>query len=490
MGQKGTRGRAGTQRKKSKIVRRIAALSVLAALYLLLCVVTDAGRILPNTRVNGLELGGMDEREAAAVLEADAKARRGTAVFTVTAAGHSYQVAAADALGLDCDALAEQAIRRSRAPFLTRGFWLVHSLLGGYRRELFPEVKDEGVLRAAIGASGLLGVGTTTQTGYTIGEGKLVFRMGVSVPDSPDVPGLVAAMKQAARRGDYRTPITCPLTDGAVAPVDLEQIYQEIYREPQNASLDPENNYGYVDSVTGVSFDRESARRLLESAAQGSTVEVELVYTEPAVTLQKLEEGLFAHRLATCTTRVRGSENRRVNVGLATDKCGGRILTGGEEFSFNQTVGEQTARRGFKEALGVLNGKVVPAYGGGICQVSSTLYLAALYANLEITERGNHDLVASYAPAGLDAAVAWGDLDFRFVNNREYPIRIDARYEGDYLTVEIWGTKTDDTYVELETETVSEETDDMLLVDTYRKVFDGNGEQLFVQKEGESAYMR
>ncbi|HCT90322.1 MAG TPA: hypothetical protein DF613_02895 [Lachnospiraceae bacterium] len=490
MSQKGARGVAGKRRKKQKKRKIWAVLPILAALYVLLCAVADTEHILPNTRINGLQLQGMDEREAADALEADMEARRRNAVFTVTAAGHTYQIVAADALGLDCDALAEQTVRRSQTSFLMRGFWLLHSWLVGYETEQLPEVKDEGVLRAAIEASGLLRAGTTTQTEYTIGEGKLFFHMGTAVLDSPDVQALLAAMAEAAGRGDYRTPIECPLTDGVVAPVDLDAVYQELYREPRNATLDPENNYNYVDSITGVSFDMESARHLLETAAEGSTVEVDLIYTEPAVTLRDLEENLFAHRLASYTTRVRGSENRRINVGLATDKCDGRILVSGEEFSFNQTVGEQTAERGFEIAAGVLNGKVVPAYGGGICQVSSTLYLAALYANLEIVERGNHDLVSSYVPAGLDAAVAWGDLDFRFVNNREYPLRINAWYEGDYLTVEIWGTKTDDTYVELETETVSGENDDLLVVDTYRKVFDGNGEQLFVQMEGESVYMR
>lgn len=490
MSQVRTSGMAGKRRKKRMKGRILAVLSVLAVLYLLLCAVTDTEHILPHTRINGLQLGGMDEREAAAALEADAKMRRQAAVFTVTAAGYTYQIVAAEALGLDCDALAEQAVRRSRAPFWERGFWLLHSLLGGYRIEQLPEVKDEGVLRAAIEASGLMGTGTTTQTEYTVGEGKLLFHIGSSAPDSPDVQGLMEAMAGAASRGDYRTPIECPLTDGVVAPVDLEAVCQEICRQPRNATLDPENNYNYVDSVTGVDFDRENARRLLENAAEGSTVEVDLVYTEPAITLRDLEENLFAHRLASYTTRVRGSENRRINVGLATGKCDGRILVSGEEFSFNQTVGEQTAERGFREAAGVLNGKVVPAYGGGICQVSSTLYLAALYANLEIAERGNHDLVSSYVPAGLDAAVAWGELDFRFVNNREYPLRINAWYEGDYLTVEIWGTKTDDTYVELETETVSDADDDMLVVKTYRKVFNGDGSQLYIQEEGESAYMR
>ena len=92
-------------------------LSVLSVFYLTLCAAADTEHILPNTRINGRQLGGMDEQRAAAVLEADTEARRRTAVFAVTAGGHTYQIVAADALGLDCDALAEQAMRRSRAPF-------------------------------------------------------------------------------------------------------------------------------------------------------------------------------------------------------------------------------------------------------------------------------------------------------------------------------------------------------------------------------------
>lgn len=478
------------RRKQIRKRRRLAALLGLGMIYLLLCMAVDTERILPNTRVNDLSLGGMDEQAAAAALTEDAKVRRAAAVMTVRASGQDYLVDAGNSLGLDCTALAEQAIQRSRAPFFARGLWFMHSLLGGYRITALPEVRDEGVLHRAIMASGLAEAGTTTQTDYTIGEGKLVFRMGVSAPDTVDIPRLIAVLSEALRRGDYDTPVECPVTDGTVAPVDLEAIYQELYREPRSATLDPQNQYGYVDSVTGVSFDRECARRLLDTAREGDTVEVELIYTEPAVTLQELEENLFADCLASYTTRVKGSENRRVNVGLATDKCHGRILVSGEEFSFNQTVGEQTPERGFAMASGVLNGKVVPAYGGGICQVSSTLYMAALYANMEIVERGNHDLVSSYVPAGLDAAVAWGDLDFRIVNNRDYPMQIRVFYEGDLLTAEIWGTRTDDTYVEMETETISDEADDMLVVATYRKVFNGDGSQLYVQKEGESVYYR
>lgn len=95
----------------------------------------------------------------------------------------------------------------------------------------------------------------------------------------------------------------------------------------------------------------------------------------------------------------------------------------GETFSYNQVVGQRTKAAGFKEAPAYLNGKVVQEYGGGICQVSSTLYNAVLYANLEITERTNHGFKPSYVKPGLDATVSWGGPDFKFTNNRNYPIK-------------------------------------------------------------------
>ena len=87
-------------------------------------------------------------------------------------------------------------------------------------------------------------------------------------------------------------------------------------------------------------------------------------------------------------------------------------------------MGNTNAAKGYKEATAYVGGKVVPSYGGGICQVSSTLYNAVLYANLEIVERHNHSYVVSYVPAGRDATVAYGGKDFKFKNTRSYPIKI------------------------------------------------------------------
>lgn len=109
----------------------------------------------------------------------------------------------------------------------------------------------------------------------------------------------------------------------------------------------------------------------------------------------------------------------------------------GQSFSYNQTVGKRTIAAGFKVAGVYANGEVTEGVGGGICQVSSTLYNSVLLSNLEVVERHNHSFNPGYVPAGQDATVSWGGPDFKFKNNRSYPVRIVASVSGGTITVQI-----------------------------------------------------
>ena len=193
--------------------------------------------------------------------------------------------------------------------------------------------------------------------------------------------------------------------------------------------------------------------------------------------------------LSSYTTKVSGRSNRLTNVRVAAEKCNGKILLSGDEFSFNGAVGEQTAEAGYKPAGATLNGKPVQAYGGGICQVSSTIFAAALFANLEIVERWEHDYVSSYIAAGMDAAVAWNELDFRIANNSIYPIIIDVIYSDGYLTVTIRGTKTDDSVVKIQTKNIDSSAPNTLEVLTYRNVYTKDKSQHFTEEIAHSAYI-
>lgn len=135
--------------------------------------------------------------------------------------------------------------------------------------------------------------------------------------------------------------------------------------------------------------------------------------------------------------------DRNANLRLAADRIHGKRLQPGETFSYNETVGNRTPQQGFRMAPVILNGKLVPDWGGGVCQVSSTLYNAVLLANLDIVERSNHGRAIGYVPLGFDATVVDGQLDFKFKNNLTRPVLIYSSVTEDELYFYVLGDARD-----------------------------------------------
>lgn len=164
------------------------------------------------------------------------------------------------------------------------------------------------------------------------------------------------------------------------------------------------------------------------------------VLDQPQVTAAQLEAMKITGLVAKYSTwfDVKNIE-RTENVRLSAEALDGVILTPGEELSFNNTVGERTSSAGYKEALIIVNDEFVPGLGGGVCQVSSTLYNAVVNANLEITERHPHSLEITYVPAGQDATVAYPFLDFKFKNNTSGLLLIRSAVQGNTLTFQLYG---------------------------------------------------
>lgn len=149
------------------------------------------------------------------------------------------------------------------------------------------------------------------------------------------------------------------------------------------------------------------------------------------------------------------SDGQRHNARLASAAIDGAVIPPGGEFSFNQRVGPWTRGRGYRPAPVSYGGEMVVADGGGVCQVSTTLYAAALRAGLTVLERDHHVWLPHYAPPGLDAAVAQGVADLRLGNPFAAPVRIAAVVEGDRLAVRLWSTGRPSDEPRLETETVA-----------------------------------
>lgn len=136
--------------------------------------------------------------------------------------------------------------------------------------------------------------------------------------------------------------------------------------------------------------------------------------------------------------------NRSINIKLASNKINNTIILPGEIFSYNEVVGNRTEEAGFKIATVYQGGKVVEGIGGGICQVSTTLYNATLYANLIIIERKSHLFLPSYISAGRDATVADEYIDFKFKNTRKYPIKIVSSANNGIIDIKIYGREEND----------------------------------------------
>ncbi|GFI62369.1 vancomycin B-type resistance protein VanW [Clostridiales bacterium] len=139
-----------------------------------------------------------------------------------------------------------------------------------------------------------------------------------------------------------------------------------------------------------------------------------------------------------------GDKNRNENLRVACEKINGTVLESGDIFDMNEALGPQTAANGYKAAGAIENGKIVSAIGGGVCQVTTTIYNAAIFAELEIVERHNHSLMVGYVPLGRDAAVAGSYKNLRFKNDTDYPVRIETYLENNNIICNIYGYEVHD----------------------------------------------
>jgi len=185
-----------------------------------------------------------------------------------------------------------------------------------------------------------------------------------------------------------------------------------------------------------------TAVRLTEglNAAKASVAAV-VHTTQPSVTRGDLAALHIGKLLSSFTTEFRlGEDNRDVNIALSAEAIRGKVLNPGEVFSLNRETGPRNRATGYREALTFQGGKVVPGIGGGVCQVSSTLYDAALLANLRIIKRSNHSMAVSYVPPGYDATTFYPTVDLKFQNNRESAILLWSAVRRNRLTIQVFGS--------------------------------------------------
>lgn len=297
--------------------------------------------------------------------------------------------------------------------------------------------------------------GAVVQPSYEVKDDKLIItsgKTGIKVDESKLAEYIYTAVTTETDAQEQT--IEIPVITSEPDPIDIDKIHSEVYKEVKDAyyTKDPFTIY---PEQKGIDFDVESAKTLIQEPKE--QYEIQLKITNPSKTVKEIGTEAFPDLLGVCKTNyVASNKNRTTNLILAAGKINGTVLLPGEEFSYNNVVGKRTVEAGYKNAATYSNGQVVDDIGGGICQISSTLYDAAVFANMDITVRRNHQFVTSYLPAGKDATVVWGSQDFKFKNSRKYPVRITATVSGGVATVQIWGVKEDVEYdISIETKQIS-----------------------------------
>lgn len=287
---------------------------------------------------------------------------------------------------------------------------------------------------------------TVVQSSYYIEDRNLIITKGKK-GNIVDTDKMIVTIKENIQNLNYiNNKIPVDVKEAYPDSVDVEKIHNEIYKEPVSAyyTTDPFVVHPHED---GVDFQKsvDEVKQLVNEAED--EVKVKLKYTSPEVTTSMIGTEAFPDLLSSFSTKyVASNTNRTTNLRLATNKINGTVIMPGETFSYNKIVGERTIAAGYKEAAVYQDGQVTDGLGGGICQISTTLYNAVLYANLEVTERRNHMFIPSYVGAGRDATVVYGSQDFKFKNNRNYPIKIIGTVSGGIAKFEIYGLKQDGDY--------------------------------------------
>lgn len=457
--------RAGSGLSGKKKILLIVCLIVVALLvgYGILCGAAGRDVIYPHVTVEAVDLGGMTKEEAQAALEKAVQEvpldeTRGV-VFTVSTDQGEIQTVEVplSSVAIDCAATVERAWAVGRdASFLARGGWYLKCLNQG--SEILPVYQNSdnlgtilGTIQEELGREPVAPSWEVSGTDLVLVKGTPGNKVDQQVIEDQILAHLgendIVTLSGAQAQFDIRLEQLPPET------LDLANILTQIEKPVQNAQFDKAQKIFKQDSV-GVSFDADEAQKTFDAMDWGEKRSLPLTITQPTVTVADLSGQLYQDTLGSCTTNIAGTVNRVENIKLAAKFFNGAVIMPGEEFSYNGLVGSRQASRGFLPAPAYVGGESVQETGGGVCQGSSTVYLAALRANLQITERYPHGYITRYVPEGMDATVYYGAKDFKFKNNTPFPLKVLASVSGRSLTVNIVGTKSDNITVEMTNEVV------------------------------------
>ena len=441
-----------------KIIISVVIVALIALVFSTVFALTNINneKIISGVTIEGIEVSGLTKEEAMAKLQTTYSEKLGKNIMLQYGEFESELNPTLMEVNYNIEEAVNEAYSLGRNGNIFANNYNIFGTLVGKRDFDVNMTLNEEVTTQTINDIGANLPGILVESSYSIEDDKLIIlrgKEGVVV----NTEGLLSEVKDMLNDiHETENVIEIPVETKAPQEIDIDKIHSEIYKEAKDAyyTQDPFTVYPEVE---GVDFDVEQAKALISAEVKDEYV-IDLIITKPNVTVDQIGTEAFPDQLSTFTTRYDASDkDRSTNLRLACEKLNGTVIMPGGTFSYNETLGPRTYAAGYKNAKVYENGQVVDGIGGGICQISSTLYNAALMSDMEIVERRNHQFVTSYVGAGRDATVVYGSTDFRFKNTRTYPVRIVASAKNGVATVSIFGIKEADreyTY-SFKTETIS-----------------------------------
>ena len=402
-------------------------------------------KMMTGITIKGIDVSGLSKEEAKAKLQTIYNEKLEKEIHLKYNEYESSLNPTLMEVNYDVDQAIEEAYKIGRENnIFINNYQILFTLIG--KKDVNVNMTlNEDVTKQSIQDIGVNLPGIVIESSYYIEEDILTItrgKEGIAI----DTESLLNKVKENLNDINIQeNDITIPVVHKVPEEINIDKIHEEVYKEVQDAyyTKDPFTIYPEVE---GVDFDVEAAKALIASEVKDE-YQIQLIITKPKVTVSQIGSEAFPDRLSNFTTRYDASaKDRTTNLVIACQKLNGKVIMPGETFSYNKTLGKRTAAAGYKNAAVYENGQVVDGIGGGICQISSTLYNAVLMANLEIVERRNHQFVTSYLPAGRDATVVYGAIDFKFKNTRQYPIRLSASAKNGIATISIYGIKEENEY--------------------------------------------
>lgn len=429
---------------KPLIITICAALAVVIVIAGLTAFAMSGEGIARGIKIEGFSVSGMSKEEATKLIDENFVKEMPKGEVVVHFNGTDYTIPFEDAiLGYDAAKTAEMAYQTGRNKnFLLNAFKRIGLLFAGENIPLEPTVNEEYMGRATNEICGSLE--NLKADSYYFMEGdklKLVFG---HAGDYIDVDGFREQFDSFLRKGESGE-ITLESVYAEPKPFDVDEIYDNIVKEPTDTYYEEIDGKKYIKNAqNGYKFDKKDLKKSIE---ENRGVNESFYFLPEVIEPQNTvldESGLFTEVLAKYTSKITDQDRNRLgNVHLAASKINGAIINPDDVFAYLSYVEPITVEGGYKSANVYANGKILKDIGGGVCQVSSALYSAVLNANLEIVKRYAHSLTVGYVPYGQDATVASGEIDFRFKNDTNEPIKIIASSDNAGVYITIMGKKKD-----------------------------------------------